>query len=81
MGVISSVYLVLEPKHYAVDRPRTVLASFILVNGHKVWSDSYLLHKVAFTLYSLTDSSFWFDTISLGWFIIYSEWSQVILSK
>ena len=27
------------------------------------------------------DSSFWFDTINLGWSIVYIEWSHVIISK
>ena len=29
-------------------------------------------------LYVLMDSSFWFDTINSGWFIVYIERSQVI---
>ena len=32
-------------------------------------------------LYALMESSFWLDTIRLGWFIIYFEGSQVIISK
>ena len=30
------------------------------------------------TLYSQMDSSFWFDTINLGWLIVYKERSHVI---
>ena len=33
------------------------------------------------TLYALMDSSFWFDTINLGWPIVYNEGSYVIISK
>ena len=33
------------------------------------------------TLYALMDSSFWFDTINLGWSIVYIEGTQVITSK
>ena len=32
------------------------------------------------TLYALMDSSFWFDAINLGWSIVYTERSQVIIS-
>ena len=33
------------------------------------------------TPYAPMDSSFWFDTINLGWFIVYIKGSQVIISK
>ena len=33
------------------------------------------------TLYALMDSSFWFDTINLGWSIVYIKGSQVKISK
>ena len=32
------------------------------------------------TLYALMDSSFWFDATNLGWSIVYTERSQVIIS-
>ena len=33
------------------------------------------------TLYLLIDSSFWFDTINLEWFIVYIEGLHVIFCK
>ena len=32
------------------------------------------------TLYALMDSSFWFDAINMGWSIVCTEGSQVIIS-
>ena len=32
------------------------------------------------TLYALIDCSFWFDTINLGWLIVYIEGSQAVIS-
>ena len=34
-----------------------------------------------FTVYSLMDSPFWFDTRNLEWLILYIEGSQVIISN
>ena len=35
----------------------------------------------ALCLYKQMTSSFWFDTINLGWFSVYIEGSHVIISK
>ena len=42
-------------------------------------SDRLDFHLI--TLYVLMDSTFWFDTIILGWYILYIEGSQIIISK
>ena len=43
-----------------------------------------ILHKFSVpeeSAHVLIDSSFWFDTVNLGWSIVYIEESQVIISK
>ena len=40
-----------------------------------------ILTRGILTLFVLLDLSFWFDTINLGWSIVYIEELQVIISK
>ena len=37
----------------------------------------YCTQKPPLTLYTLKDSSFWFNALNLGWGIVYTEGSQV----
>ena len=48
----------------------------------RFWGDTGKHYQTScLTLYALIDSSFWFEIISLGEFIVYSEGSKVIISK
>ena len=63
-----------------------LMLMLMLIVSSSVFDNRYALsrtveHRPPLPLYALIDSSFWFDTINLGWSSVYIEGSNVIMLK
>ena len=53
---------------------------FYIINSYQLKLHTSVALVAALTLSALMDSSFWFDTINLGWSIVYIKGLHVIIS-